>query len=365
MEDAWGAVHNIAVSQTSSDRVDLLELLREVRQGESTTTLIKNYGASSETVYRQLGDFEQLGFVVNIAGEGFRITRAGSKAIEAYEQVSQRMGNRIIAYFAKSPYRRQVVRVLASEPADKAQLAAREELPSRATIHRTLDQFEAHSWLIRTEGGQFRVKESAVVALEQFEWLLEAFEQAIANAPALNVMEFWTNPSLHSLRGGELVVEKGDRPHAMLDAAVEAAKLRENGLTHVRSITPVFDPVIFDVFSQYIDDDIHQQVVFDQRTYQQLAKPSHLHYLAGAILAPSIDVRIHPDPLYTGLAIYNHETVMVGGSTRFDRHAAVVGNGDSLKSWANRTFEQIWSESQRPSERFRGWLSRTVPVTLE
>ncbi|WP_394351370.1 transcriptional regulator FilR1 domain-containing protein [Halobaculum saliterrae] len=319
---------------------------------------------SRKAIYRRIREFREIGFAIDGSDGEVRMTRSAVKAIGAYRCVAAQTDPAAIAYLTNSESRRDLLRTLVATSADKAELAADEQLPSRSTVHRTLDRLDDLEWVDRTTDGRFTATSRAVVDLERIDWLVEAIRQAIAKAPALRRMSYWVDPPLHALAGGDLVVETPTDPNALLSAAVDAADLRTEGLSHVRSITPVFDPVMLDLFGNYIDRDTTQQIVFDRRTYRQLTRPGRIHYLAGAVLAPNVEVRIHPEPLYTGLAIYNRETVMVGGSTRHTTDAAVVGAGAALRRWADTTFENIWADSQRPAGRIRGWLDRAVSSPL-
>jgi predicted transcriptional regulator len=162
------------------------------------------------------------------------------------------------------------------------------------------------------------------------------------------------------MSSSELVADSNENPHAVLDAAVEAADIRNEGLDHVRSITPLFSPALYDIFRQFIDRDTTFKIIYDQPTYRRLTQPNRIHYLATAIAAPTIEVRIHPDPLYTGVGIYNHDTVMVCGSTRFEKQYGIVSDRGELLTWSNEIFDQLWAESESLSSRLAGWVKQTV-----
>lgn len=356
-------LHSIAVSQTGETKPDLLDLLQETHTVTSGTDLVATYDTGRATVYSRLNDLTEAGLIER-TDDGFWITRAGQLARQAYCAARTTLRDETIAFLTGPSHRLTLLRMLASAPSTKAELAANESLPSRRTIHRTINWCERHEKVRKTADGKYTTDESVEKLLTQFTQLETDFEQLTAKADCLNQLAYWADPPLTVLRGGELIANTEGDPYAMLDAAVEAADLRSHGLDHVRSVTPLFDRTLFDIFGQFIDGETTFEIIFDQQTYQQLTNPRHLHYLAGAIAAPAVDLRIHPDPLYTGLGIYNRRTVMLGGTTRESRDYGVVGNGDAFRNWAETTFESLWAESAPPSERFTHWVAQSVPTPL-
>ncbi|WP_277554065.1 hypothetical protein [Halobaculum limi] len=315
-------------------------------------------------MYRWLGEFEQLGFVQDERGAGFRLTRSGWLAHQAYEQVVDRLGVEKLAYLAGSESRPDLIRALARAPADKSTLAADPRLPSRATIHRTLRTFEKYGWIADSPGRQIRISKTAVVAVEQLGWLYTAVAEAIEKGPALNTMAYWAGPPLHTLVGSELLTKTPGVQNTMLNAMVEEAGLRTGALHQLQVVVPALDAVTFDHFASSFTSD-HHQLILDRNAYRYLARPRNHHRLATLLESPTVDLRVHHDPLYTVLAIFNGERVLVGGSTRTSQSDAVVGSTKRLKRWATSTFDELWAESQPVEFRFDRWLTTTPHSSAE
>jgi predicted transcriptional regulator len=356
-------LNGIAVSQTDDATLDLLKLLDATRTPMSGTALVTTHDVGRATVYNRLDDLTEAGLVKRIDA-GFWTTRTGHLALRTYRGTSTELRDETIAFLAGSAHRVALLRTLALTPSTKAELAASESLPSRSTIQRTVRQFEQRGWLRKTATGEYTISEAGESTLDRYQQLAAAFEQLTQKSAWLNRLAYWADPPLAVLSGSDLVTNTEEDPHAMMSAAVDAADLRDGGLDHVRSVTPVFDPTLYDIFGQHVDSDTTFEVLYDKLAYQQLTNPRNLHYLAGAIAAPTVDVRIHPDPLYTGLGIYNRETVMLGGSTRESQDYAIVGDGDTFREWANATFDALWAESVAPGDRFTRWIKQTVPAPL-
>jgi len=362
--DANSVIHAFAASRTHEDHLDLIALLEYLHRSRPGPTVVDTFDASSEAVYRRLGDLKDIEFVVDLDGDQFEATRAGMKAAGAYQRAAVELGDATIAYLVGSESRAQLLVRLADAPARKATLAADELLPSRTTIQRVIAQFDEYGWIQRTDEGAFQLTQPAIAAYEEYKRLHAAMTQAIEKAPCLRLLAEWADPPLDVLTDTELVVKRNDDPHAMLDAAVEAANIRDRTLSHVRSITPLFDPLMFDIFGEFVDRGTQFEVVFDHQAYSELTRPANLHYFAGALVAPNVQVRLHPDTLQTGLGIYDG-TVLLGGSTVHDQEAGVTGSSEQFREWADATFETIWNESVRPSQRLQSWLGTTLSTASD
>lgn len=358
MNGAREFVRAVAVSQSSHSRVDLSILLAATAGGSKAEYLVNRNEISRETVYRRLGDFEPLGFIQDEPGGGFRLTRSGWLAHQAYEQVADRLGVEKLAYLAGSDSRPDLIRALARAPADKSTLAADPRLPSRATIHRTLRDFEEYDWLADSPDRQTRISDPAVLAVEQLEWLHTVVSEAIEKGPALNVLAYWAGPPLHTLVGSDLLTKTPGVQNTMLNAMIEGAGLRTGALQQQQVVVPTLDAATFDHFESSFTRDDHQ-LILDRNAYRHLARPQNHHRLATLLESPTVDLRVHHDPLYTVLAIFNGERVLVGGSTRTSQSDAVVGSTKRLRRWATSTFDELWAESQPVEFRFDRWLTAT------
>ncbi|MFC7070517.1 hypothetical protein [Halobaculum lipolyticum] len=356
MNGAREFVRAVAVSQANDSRVDLATLALETAGGASATQLITTHNVSRETVYRRLGELEDLGFVESNSGDGFQITRPGWLAFRAYERVSTRLGIEMLAYLAGSPTRRELIRALARAPADKATLAADPSLPSRATIHRILADFETYGWLVDAPDRRYHVSETAVLALEQVNWLYTAVTEAIDKGPALRAMAHWANPQLHTLVDSDLLTKTPGMQNTMVNAVVGASGLRTGEFERLRAVVPSLDRVTFERFEPSLTS-ARFQLVLDRPTFRHLARPQTHHQLSALLSAPTVELRVHRDPLSTVLAIFNDEQILIGGSTRTGRSDAVLGDTWRLNRWAMTTFEELWNESRPVESRFYSWLT--------
>lgn len=357
--DAHDCLASIAAFRADDSKISSLRFLRETADSSSATQLAERFGVTRTTVYNRIDDLRKWGFLWQ-TDDGFRMTRAGCMAIGAYESVGSDLTDEAITRVAESQHRRDILAALDANAATKAWLAARERLPGRSTIQRIVEGCVDRGWVTDTVNGEYTTTPTGSTILESYRKLVTEFEQLIDKSKLLARLDYWAAPPVRALSGTDLVTNTSDDPHAVLNASVEAANIRSNGLEHLRSVTPLFDPTLYDIFEQFVDRETTFEVIYNKPTYRKLSQPRWVHYLAGAVAASNVEVRIHPDPLYTGVGIYNHDTVMLGGSTRFDQQYGIVGEGDELPTWANDTFDRLWAESKTPSERFGSWLKQTV-----
>lgn len=357
--DAHECLASIATAQTDDSALKPLRLLESTYDEPSGTDLVDRHDTGRATVYNRIDDLREYGFLWR-TDDGFRMTRAGRMALAAYRAAQSELSDEGIAYLTGSHHRRGVLRTLVTTASTKADLAADDALPSRSTIHRIIGTYSDWGWVTETGDGNYRTTNEGRASLESYQVLAAEFEQLIDKSELLARLDHWAAPPVRALARTDLVTDTNDDPHALLNATVEAGNIRSEGLEHLRSVTPLFNPTLYDIFGQFVDRDTTFEIIYDQPTYQRLTQPRRIHYLAGAVAAPNVEVRIHPDPLYTGVGVYNHDTVMMCGSTRFEQQYGVVGGADELLDWANRTFDRLWAESESPSERFALWLKQAA-----
>lgn len=349
-------ISRIAASQTIDDQLDLGALLTATRGGVTGTELVAQFDFGGPTVYRGLNFLTDREFVVNRDEDGFAATNAGVTAFDAYERVATQVDEADLAYLAASPDRYGLLRAISERPQYKRDLAAGSNAPSRTTVHRTLRDFEQRGWTEQMGDGRVHTKESAEQCLQAYEWLRTAMAQATEKAPLINQLPWWADPELPVLAGSELVIETEEEPHAVLNAAVEAANLRDGNLERLRTIVPVFDKITFERFGDEVNRDAEFEILLDRRAYNQLTRPQNLAYLAGGLLAPNVEMRVYAENLYLGLGIYD-DTVLVGGSTEANKDAAVVGENEQLRTWADQRFETLWTDAETIPQRLRRWVN--------
>jgi predicted transcriptional regulator len=334
-----------------------LDVARALEDGSSAAALAERFGISRRQVYRVLEPLVEAGAVSNEGG--FRANSAGNRLFDAYETAVGTLGAEGVASLVTSEHRLSILRALRDEPRSKRDLVESETLPSRATVHRSVAVMEQNGWVEKAGDGRLRLTEDGVDALTTFESLVVSAEEAVEKAPFLRNLDGGVDLPLTLLRNSSLVVERGEDPFALLEASVEAADIRGDGVGHVRTIVPFFSPVMFEEFESLVDRETTFEVIYTARTFRQLTSPRHARYLAGFLLAPNVKVRVHPEEFTWGLGLYD-ETVMVAGSTESSEQAAVVGQSDDLTTWANEMFDDLWAESETPSVRLKRWIGRLV-----
>jgi predicted transcriptional regulator len=352
-------VRHLSASRETDEGPTTIELARAVRDHTSATAIAEAHETSRRKVYRALDPLIERGFVES--ENGVRWTAAGERLLGAFEVAEAAIGRGGVAYLVESEHRLPMLRALRERALPRRALAGRVTQASRTTVSRALSVFEEHDW-VRDENGEVEMTSSGREAATHFEELLVATEQAATKAPLLAQLDMEFELQLSVLAGTELVTESGDDPFALLEASIEAADIRGDGVGHVRSVVPFFSSVMFSEFESLVDRQTTFEVIYTSHAYEQLTRPRNVRYLAVFLLAPNVDVRVYPERVTWGLSLYD-ETVMLASSIDVTDQAAVVGATSSFTGWANETFDELWARSETPSSRFKRWVGRTVSLS--
>jgi len=331
--------------------------LRAAVEPIGATELADRQETTRPTVYRALEPFVEADLLAQ--NDGFELTDAGAAFLNAYERAVSEVAPAALEWLARSDQRPQLLRTLQRGRARKAELADGPESPSRATVHRAVNSFEQRGWVTRCDG-YWLPTAAGNAALEQFDQLCTATEQAVTKADFLDRFGAADQIPLTALADAEQVLPTAERPHALLDASVKAAGIHGEPVDHLRTLVPVFSPVVFSEFESLVDDATTFEVLYTESAFKQLTQPRHIHHLTAGLLASNVDVRVYSDSLAWGIGIYD-ETVMLAGANETGVHAGVIDQAEPLRSWATETFEHYWQQGSPPSRRFMDWLRTAVP----
>jgi hypothetical protein len=351
-------IRRLAGTTNQGGGLDSHTALRAATNGVTATALAEHQDTTRPTVYRALEPFCEAGLLAD--DDGFRLTDAGAALLDAYERAAEAVEPDALAFLAGSDNRPAVLRALADGPARKATLAAGDGA-SRPTVHRAIDAFEQRAWA-RREGGGWVATAAGLTALETFETLKTATEQAIAKGPFLERFGASDRLPLPALEGADLVEPTQEAPHAILDASIEAAGIHGEPIDRLRTLVPVFSASMFAEFEPLVDRDTTLEIVYTESVFRKLTHPRYIPYLAKAVLTPTVDVRVYPDTIDWGIGIYD-ETVMLAGADETGGRAGVVGQVPQLRTWATETFTERQEDSVSPSQRLVDWLRRWVGRT--
>jgi predicted transcriptional regulator len=348
-------VAHIIRARDSADGPRTLDVVSALSEEQSVTELAERFDTSRRQIYRTLDPLADAGLLVR--DDGFESTAAASRVLDAYELATAHTDADGLAYLAGSEHRPAMLRALDTESMTKRDLMESETLPSRTTVHRSVDRFETEGWV--TTAGGVELTPAGRTTLSAFDEFVVSVEQVVEKAPLLRQLDSEIDLPLPALTETELITERGDDPFALLEASIEAADIRGSGVGHVRTVVPFFSPVMFSEFESLVDRETTFEVIYTQTAYQQLTTPRNARYLAGFLFAPYVEIRIYPEPLTWGLGLYD-DTVMLAGSTESSEQAAVVGETPAFTTWANETFDGLWARSETPSERLKRWVGALV-----
>jgi predicted transcriptional regulator len=347
------AVLNHLAETREGSGPSVLDVARAAGEDTSTAALAERFGISRRQVYRVFDPLVEAGLVSNEGG--FSVNSAGERLFDTYASAVEILGADGVATLVTSEHRLSILRTLREEPRSKRDLVESETLPSRATVHRSVAVLETRGWVTQTADGKLRLTEAGVKALTEFDILVVSVNETVEKTPFLRNLDGGVDLPLTALRDVDLVVECGDDPFALLEASVEAADIWGDGVGHIRSLVPFFSPVLFEEFKSLANRETTFEVIYTPRAFRRLTKPRYTQYLTASLLAPDVEVRVHPEEFTWGLGLYD-ETVMLAGSTESSERAGVVGRTTDLTAWANETFDDLWAESETPPARLKRWV---------
>lgn len=344
-----------------------VELLQAIQSAEkSAETLGELLGIPRQRVYRVLNPFVEIGLVRKDAG--FVLTGAGHAMLQAYERATSSVDPEDIGYLARSTYREQILRKISDRPTKRKEIGEGENAPSGSTIRRSLSELKQREWIAYDETNRIQTTETGSEVLESFECLIKATEQIIEKEPFLRRLgSRSTELPFTALSNADLVVATPENPHAPLSAAMDKTGLKaavsgETTVDQIRTVCPVFSPAMFDVFGQFVDFGTKIEVVYDAETRQAMCEKKHLHYLAGSIAAPNVDIRFLSESLTFGVGLYDGTGMAVAYNNREGHEAGITTQDVEVNDWIERVFDEYWEQGEAPSEyalgRVRRYLKR-------
>ena len=367
--------HLVASSQDLESRVSAsaetqrphpvpIRLLRTLQDAPlSPQSLADQTDIPRQRVYRVLDPLDSLG-VVDHPESMFRLTGTGTALLTACTEATATITPETIGYLARSTHRGRLLQQLADGPVSRRELSDDPNAPSDSTIRRSLRTFEEYGWLTRTADNRVKATDMGTRVAETFRWLVDATEQILAADPFLRRLgDRSTDLPFTALADAELVVATPENPHAPLSAAIDHTGLRDamagdETIDHIKTVCPVFSPAMFDVFGQVVDLGTGVEIVFDAEVRQELSRKRNLHYLAGAVAAPNLDVRFLSETLTYGVGIYDDTGMAVAYTDREGHEVGIATQNEALLEWIDDQFVTYWDRGEGPSEYVRNRIRR-------
>jgi predicted transcriptional regulator len=369
--------HLVASSQNPESRVSAstetqrpppepipIRLLRTLEDApQPPQSLANQTDIPRQRVYRVLDPLDSLG-VVDHPESMFRLTGTGVALLAAYTEATATITPETIGYLGRSTHRGCLLHQLADGPVSRRELSEDPTGPSDSTIRRSLRAFEERGWLTRTPDNLLEATKTGRRVAETFQWLVDATEQILAADPFLRRLgDRSADLPFTALTDAELVVATPENPHAPLSAAIDHTGLRDamagdETIDHIKTVCPVFSPAMFDVFGQVVDLGTDIEIVFDAEVRKELSRKRNLHYLAGAVAAPNLEVRFLSETLTYGVGIYDDTGMAVAYTDREGHEAGIATQNEALLEWIDDQFTTYWERGEGPSEYVRNRIRR-------
>lgn len=347
--DLIGRITDPDRRRSDFDPVQLLHAIRS--EPVRASKLASEHPVSRQTLYRFLEPFVEIE-LIDQTEEGFQLTGAGEVFLQAFETGNQVIDMEVIWFMTASPNRPEILRQLSVEPGRKADIVAAEDSPSESTVGRILGESAAYGLIVRDDDGRYALTENGIDVLNEFDTLVLTAEQAIEKAPFLRRFgSLSTELPLAALTNSELVQASQDNAHAVLSKSVELADINGEGVDRLHSIVPIFSPVMYDAFDGLIDRNTRIRMILDLDTYRELRRPANLHYLVRAVIPPTMEIRVYPEPLTFGVATYDESAMIASYIKPHEHEAGLAGDDPSLVNWVDSTIQNYWEQSDPPSGR--------------
>jgi predicted transcriptional regulator len=357
-------IRHLAGSAGDTDDAETVRLLRELQSEPASPAVLSDRCAvARSSVYRLLDPLVDGGLITR-GDATLELTGGGHLLVRDYDWATERLGNDAVAFLAGSHHRQRTLQAVGAAPQHLHALT--EEYGSRSTVRRSIRGCEAREWVRQIDEGRYTATAEGRRALVTYQTLAETATQVQAKAPFL---QRFGSRSMDLPRGvlndAGLVASTAEEPHAVLNAVIDLAGLRQarqgdGTLDHVRTVCPIFSPVMYDIFGSFVDSGTRMELVFDIESYREMCSPSHAHYLAGAVIAPNLDLRIYPEVLTFGIGYYDGAAMVAAYADREDNDAGVISEASPFVDWVNDTFDDLWVQSNSPTrhmiEQIRGYL---------
>ena len=204
-----------------------------------------------QTAYRAVAPLDEAG-LVRERNDCFTLTCSGSRILQAYSQLDEKVTVGSLARLARSPHQQWLLRVLGEEAMRKCTLVERarnEGGPSRTTIHRMITRLQEDGY-VNIRSGSYELSEAGESLQDSFEQLRDIVAGAIENQSFVRWLpaELGSLP-LEAIENAALIHNTPDQPHNVLNAFVSGAGIdleafRGMGAIRSPALDQAYRPVV-------------------------------------------------------------------------------------------------------------------------
>ncbi|WP_336337906.1 helix-turn-helix transcriptional regulator [Haloarcula brevis] len=248
-----------------------------------------------------------------------------------------------IEFLALSSNRVEVLRLLASGPHTRGELAA-ETGASQATLGRIIADFEERSWIRRTAGEYVATATGRIVA-DGFTDLLDSLEterglRDIVEYLPTDAMDF----DLRHLADATITVPSQTRPNAPLQRLLDLLRDAET----VRTFSHAFNDQTIRVVQERVSAGDQQfSGVFSPGAIDALTADDRLRAQLESLLAePAASVRVRSDGVPLAVMVADDVVHMLLRDDSGVLRASLDTTAPAVREWAVETFDTYWESAE-------------------
>lgn len=330
----------------NDQRLQILQALRErsAKPGE----LADRADVDRTPVYTALEDLEESGAIASIEGRR-KMTAAGDVAVRETTSACEAVGREAIAHLASSTDNNRF-RVLEgiSEGLSRGEMVHDASYPSRSTINRAMEDFEASEWITPRPGSSVTKEGKEVLdAYAELNRIVGIVAEKIGYLQLVDPKK--TDLPIELLADGEVVQSRPNRPQRA-DAHLRERMLE--GFGHAKMFSRYYSEAGVEIMLNAIEKGSTWESVSPLPSHNPLPDSrAEIRHFRECIAADGADWRVYPDDLPIDLIIFDEERVLLGSDETLEttrRDAILDSTNPELVAWAIDLFDEYHEQASTP-----------------
>lgn len=336
----------------SDRRLQILQALRE--RSSKPSELAERVEVDRTPVYTALEDLEQCGGVVSIEGRR-KLTAAGDVAVRETLAASEAVGREAIAHLASSTdnNRFHVLEGI-SEGLSRGEMVHDDQYPSRSTINRAMEDFEAFEWVTPRPGST--LTQTGTEVLDAYSELNRLMEIAIEKLAYLrHVDPMKVDLPIDLIADAQLVQSRPNRPQR---ADAHMRERINEGFDHAKVFASYYSEGEVTPMFEQVEQGSSWEAITPLPSHVPLpdSRPEIKHFRMG-LGTDRVEWNIYPDDLPVDMILFDSDRVLLGTdfeleTTRTD--AILDSTNPELIEWAHDLYDSHKKRSSTPLDYLLG-----------
>ncbi|WP_227357269.1 transcriptional regulator FilR1 domain-containing protein [Haladaptatus salinisoli] len=343
-------IRNVINEIVDSARLAMLRALRDLATPTTQTDIANHIDLSRQAVSPYLAGLQDHGFV-RCSDSGAELTAGGKLLLEEMEKCLYSITDEQLSSVTRSAHPLILLQELTKSPYRLRDLqTTASNLPSKATIRRTLTEFVQYEWL-EEDAGQYRITAVGSDALQAYSELSTVVEQLIKKIPWLQrlPLDAATVP-VEALAEADLSVSN---PRSPASALLTCLDLYDPHIHKFRCMCSVYNPVLFHAYHGLLKLGIESEAILDWPTYEKAADNSRTHYAVESERYDHYQPLVLEESQTMGIGIYDNRKVAIAAYNEAGdgNHIAMIQSSDDrLVGWGIELYESFRAKARPTSK---------------